>query len=113
MQRIAIVGVLLALTGPAFSHAHLSKTTPAANASVNAPQEIVLTFTEPLERAFSAVEITDAAGKKVQTDTTQVKDNVMRLPLKPLPAGRYKVNWRVLSVDTHKTQGSFSFTVKP
>ena len=113
MTRIAMIGALLAMTGPAFGHAHLSKAAPAANASVGAPQEIVLTFTEPLERAFSTIEVTDATGKKVQTDKTQVKDNVMRLPLKPLPAGIYKVDWRVLSVDTHKSQGSFRFTVKP
>jgi methionine-rich copper-binding protein CopC len=113
MKRIALIGAILALAGPAFGHAHLSKTTPAANSTVSAPREVVLTFTEPLERAFSTIEIYDAMNKKVQADTTQVKDNVMRLPLKSLPAGRYKVNWRVLSVDTHKTQGSFTFTVKP
>jgi methionine-rich copper-binding protein CopC len=36
---------------------------------------------------------------------------VMRIGLKPLPPGTYKVHWRVLSVDTHTTEGAFSFHV--
>jgi methionine-rich copper-binding protein CopC len=35
----------------------------------------------------------------------------LQIPLKPLPPGTYKVNWHVLSVDIHKTQGSYSFSV--
>lgn len=31
----------------------------------------------------------------------------------PLPAGHYVVMWRVLSVDTHVTQGFFMFSVIP
>ena len=35
----------------------------------------------------------------------------MRVPLKQIGPGTYQVNWRVLSVDTHRTQGNFSFEV--
>jgi methionine-rich copper-binding protein CopC len=31
--------------------------------------------------------------------------------LKPLRAGVYKVIWHATAVDTHKTDGSFNFTV--
>ena len=31
----------------------------------------------------------------------------------PLAAGTYKVEWHAVSTDTHKTQGSYSFTVNP
>jgi len=31
--------------------------------------------------------------------------------LKPLNAGIFKVNWRAVSSDTHKTEGSFTFRV--
>jgi methionine-rich copper-binding protein CopC len=113
--RQTILGVTLAMLAlsPAFGHAHLSKSAPAAGATVNSPSELMLVFTEPLEAAFSALELKDATGKAVQTEKPQVKDNVMRLRVNALPAGRYTVNWRVLSVDTHKTNGTFSFTVKP
>lgn len=114
-KRVAVAAVLLAFAGiaPAFGHAHLSKSIPAAGAAVSAPSEIVLAFTEPLEPAFSTIELRDRAGKPVKADKVQVKDNVMRLPLKSLAAGTYTVKWRVLSVDTHKTEGNFTFTVKP
>ncbi len=32
---------------------------------------------------------------------------------KALSAGVYKVHWQAVSVDTHHTQGTFQFTVKP
>jgi methionine-rich copper-binding protein CopC len=35
----------------------------------------------------------------------------MRVSVKTLPPGTYHVSWRVLSVDTHTTEGAFSFTV--
>jgi methionine-rich copper-binding protein CopC len=35
----------------------------------------------------------------------------MRIGLKPLAPGSYRVRWHALSVDTHNTEGSFSFTV--
>lgn len=114
VARIACAAALWACAvAPAFGHAHLSKSTPTTGATVSPPTEIVLSFTEPLEPAFSTIELRDSMGKKIETGKTQVKDDVMRLPLKPLPAGRYTVNWRVLSVDTHKSQGNFAFTVKP
>jgi methionine-rich copper-binding protein CopC len=112
IARAAVLGAL-AIATPAFGHAHLSKSTPAAGATVAPPAEIVLNFTEPLEPAFSTIELHDSMGKRIDTGKARVKDDVMRLQLKPLPAGRYTVKWRVLSVDTHKSQGNFAFTVKP
>jgi methionine-rich copper-binding protein CopC len=35
----------------------------------------------------------------------------LRVPLKPLPPGTYKVIWKVMSVDTHRAQGDFTFRV--
>jgi copper resistance protein C len=113
-QRACVAAVwMIAVTTPAFSHAHLSKSTPAAGATVSQPTEIVLSFTEPIEPAFSKIELSDSRGTRIVTGKIQVKDDVMRLQLKTLPAGRYTVHWRVLSVDTHKSQGNFAFTVKP
>jgi methionine-rich copper-binding protein CopC len=109
---LAATLTLLALS-PAFGHAHLSKSAPAAGATVSTPSELMLIFTEPLEAAFSTLELRDAAGKPVETGKAQIKDNVMRLRVNALPAGRYTVNWRVLSVDTHKSNGTYNFTVKP
>ena len=37
--------------------------------------------------------------------------NTMHIGLKPLNAGTYKVHWHAVSVDTHTTEGDFTFTV--
>ena len=48
---------------PAWAHAKLTSSDPAADASVKPPKLIKLTFAENLEPAFSGAELTDAAGK--------------------------------------------------
>ena len=80
-----------------------------------APKEVVLWFTQKLEPAFSSIEVRNEQGASVTTGkATVIGDRTqMRVPLKALPKGTYKVLWRVLSVDTHRTQGDFSFHVGP
>ena len=55
--------------------------------------------------------MTDASGAEVSQGKTQISGNTMRIGLKSLPPGTYRVRWHVLSVDTHKTEGSFTFHV--
>jgi methionine-rich copper-binding protein CopC len=96
----------------AFAHAHLDHASPAAGSIVSpAPNEVSLSFTESLEPAFSTVTVTDAGGAEVSQGKAQVSGNIMRVGLKPLGPGTYKVNWHALSVDTHTTQGAFTFNV--
>jgi methionine-rich copper-binding protein CopC len=35
------------------------------------------------------------------------------VPLKALRPGTYRVSWHAVSIDTHRTEGAFTFTVKP
>ena len=95
----------------AFAHAHLDHASPAAGSTVTPPpQEVSLWFTEALEAKFSAIEVRDAQGRAMHAGpATLARDNTaqLRVPLQPLPPGTYKVIWRVLSVDSHRTQGDF------
>ena len=96
------------------AHAMLDHASPRVGSTVNpAPKEIVLWFTEKLEPGFSMIEVRNGQGAAVQTGKASVSGDGSQLsvPLMALPPGRYKVNWRVLSVDTHTTQGNFSFSV--
>jgi methionine-rich copper-binding protein CopC len=97
------------------AHAMLDHASPPVGGTVaRAPASLSLVFTEPLEPAFSGATVRNAAGQRVDAGSTHLaRGNKMELqvPLKTLPPGTYKVEWHVLSVDTHKTQGSFSFTV--
>ena len=50
-------------------------------------------------------------GLPAGTIITQISGNTMRVGLKALSPGSYKVRWHALSVDTHTTEGSFTFHV--
>ncbi len=112
--RVFILSLLLlAFAGvPAHAHAMLDHANPSVGSTVaSAPREVSLTFTQNLESAFSSVQVTDANGARVDQGKAQVSGNTMRVGLKSLSPGTYRVRWQALSVDTHKTEGSFTFTV--
>jgi copper resistance protein C len=114
MRHIAIVTVSLSLvlgSASACAHAQLEQANPAVGSTVRAPHQLSLSFTQKLEKTFSSVEVRNAAGAKVDQGNVSVSGNRMSVGLGSLPPGTYKVHWHVLSVDTHKTEGSFSFSV--
>jgi copper resistance protein C len=110
-----IFAVLLCIM-PTFAKAHasLDHASPRVGSTVNpAPKELVLWFTEKIEPALSSIEVRNEQGATVTAGkATVVGDRTqLRVPLKTLPPGSYKVIWRVLSVDTHRAEGNFSFRV--
>jgi copper resistance protein C len=119
MRHIVIIAAALAFlvfSGPtAKAHAHLDHAQPAVGGTVAAaPKQVVLWFSEKLEPAFSSIEVRDAKGAAVHAGKATVDPanrTQLRVSLKALPPGTYKVIWRVLSVDTHRTQGDFTFRV--
>ena len=111
---VAPASLLVAAFSATAAHAHafLDHASPLVGGSVaTAPREVTLWFTQSLEPAFSRAEVTDANGARVDQGKAQVSGSTMRVGLKPLAAGTYRVHWHVLSVDTHTTQGSFTFHV--
>jgi methionine-rich copper-binding protein CopC len=116
MQRSTLVGIipllLLLATGEAAAHAFLDRAEPrVGNKVATAPREVTLWFTQKLEPAFSGVTVTNAAGERVDTGKPRVSGNQMSVSLRPGGAGTYHVTWHVLSVDTHTTDGNFTFQV--
>jgi methionine-rich copper-binding protein CopC len=101
----------------ALAHAFLDRADPAVGATLTmAPTEVTITFTEGLEPDFSSLAVEDETGQRVDLgDAHTAPDDATRFSvgLKPLKPGNYKVLWRATSVDTHKTSGSYSFTVTP
>ena len=103
--------IVMAATA-AEAHAFLDHAEPRVGSTVpTAPREVSLSFTQNLEPAFSSVEVKDANGTRVDLGKPSISASVMRVGLKPLPPGTYRVRWQVLSVDTHTTEGSFTFHV--
>ena len=121
MKHLSIIVVALStfllLTAAVLAHAMLDHANPPVGSSLpSAPREVVLSFTQDLEPAFSQIEVRNASGSTVTSGNAQVDradHRQIRVPLKTLPPGTYKVMWRVLSVDTHRTQGDFTFRVAP
>jgi copper resistance protein C len=96
------------------AHAFLDHAEPRVGSTVTtAPRELVLFFTQNVEPAFSSVEVSDAAGARVDLGKAKISASTMQVGLKQLPPGTYRVRWHVLSVDTHTSEGSFTFHVKP
>jgi copper resistance protein C len=92
--------------------AFLDHATPLVGSTVSAaPHEVSLSFTQNLEPAFSSVTVTDASGAQVSQGKAQISGNTMRVGLKALGPGSYRVRWHALSVDAHTTEGSFTFHV--
>ena len=100
----------------ALSHAFLSEATPPVGGAVPAsPKEIRLTFTEAIEPRFSGIELATGDGRVIATRAVvdPGNDRQLVLALPPLVPGRYRVRWHVVSVDTHRTEGNYSFAVEP
>jgi copper resistance protein C len=116
MRKIFLIAAFATLAASlAHAHAFLDHASPAVGRTVaTAPATVTIWFTQELEPAFSSIEVHDQSGARVDAGDAKIdpKDaTILRVSLKPLPHGKYKVSWRVVSVDTHPTEGTFTFTV--
>jgi copper resistance protein C len=110
----ALIAAAVVMLAPAVAdaHAHLDHASPPVGATVaTAPHDVTIWYTQNLEPAFSTVAVTDATGAHVDDGKPRISGNTMSITLKDLSAGTYHVHWHAVSVDTHTTQGDFSFTV--
>ena len=111
----SLAGAVLLAT-PAGAHAVLVRSTPPGRATLaEKPDRVQLWFNERLEPAFSSVSVWSSAGTQVDAGDARVDpDDARRLSvtLPPLPPGAYSVRYRVLSVDGHVVDSSFSFTIR-
>jgi len=100
----------------AFAHAQLQRAVPPVGGTVSSPSEIRLEFNEGVEPKFSGLTLSAQGGgaQALGAPSVDASDNkalIVKI-FKALAPGVYTVNWHVVSVDTHHTQGSFQFTVK-
>lgn len=126
MFRKTVFAVALAasafVTTAAQAHPKLTTALPAADAEVAAPTKIQLVFTEALVAQFSRIDLTmtEMPGMKmgpmkmngVKATLAPDGKTLVATLAKPLSAGTYKVDYQVVSADTHRIQGSYTFKVK-
>ena len=121
--RLAAAATLLTLAAPAFAHPKLLAANPASGGSASNVTQALLTFSEGLMAPLSGMDLTMTAmpgmanhqPMKVGGFKTSVggdgKTLVAAFP-RALPAGTYKLDWHVVSVDTHRVAGTLTFTVR-
>jgi methionine-rich copper-binding protein CopC len=104
----------ICFAAPGFAHAFLQHAEPGAGATLRVPPErVALAFSEKLEPVFSGVIVTDGSGRNMEAAAVLIGGNSMVAALRPLLPGSYRVVWHAVSVDTHRMEGAYSFTVKP
>jgi methionine-rich copper-binding protein CopC len=100
-----------------YAHAFIDHAEPAVGSKVRQiPHEVRLWFTEPVEPALSSIKVFDAKGKQIdKKDAHAATKNkaLLCVSLPSLTPGSYRVVWRVVSADTHVTNGDFTFRVTP
>jgi copper resistance protein C len=111
---LTIITLLVAAfsANAAQAHAHLDHASPPVGATVaTAPHDVTIWFTQNLEPAFSTVQVTGPNSDRIDAGKPQISGNTMRVEIKAAGPGTYHVHWHAVSVDTHTTQGDFTFTV--
>jgi|SRR6516162_521084 methionine-rich copper-binding protein CopC len=122
MNRRALAllsGILLALiagvTAAASAHSFPEQETPPAGATLaEPPAQVTIKYDAPIEKLFASLEVLNSAGQNEAVGEPQVSPDGWKLsvPVNKLQPGEYTVQWRVVCIDTHHTQGSYSFTVE-
>lgn len=122
MTAIALAAsAFLASAVPAAAHPRLVSASPAANATVAKPTQIVLTFSEALVAPLTGIELTMTAmpgmanhpRMPIRGFTTKVDARTLTVSFpRALPAGTYEVKWHAVAADQHRIENLFTFTVR-
>jgi copper resistance protein C len=113
LSSALLVASLHVTGGLAWAHAYPAVSIPNNGATVKEPpREVRIQFTEGIEIAFSQITVKGANGEVVsQGKLRQLADDTLAVDVKTLSPGNYTVEWQVLSVDTHVTEGLLRFTI--
>jgi methionine-rich copper-binding protein CopC len=107
----SVAAISLLAASPAFAHAALKVSAPTSGATVAAPHDLSLTFSEKVK--LTAVKLT-AGGKDVsgvQVDRAAPAAPTFTVPLPHLAPAKYDVRWSAIGDDGHPVNGTFTFTV--
>jgi methionine-rich copper-binding protein CopC len=117
LSRVAALLMMLALACPApaaSAHSFPEEQHPSAGETLTAaPSEIKIKFDAPIEKLFAKLQVIGTDGKDYALGAPAISDDGLELISKvgALKPGEYTVKWAVVCVDTHHTEGSYSFTV--
>lgn len=123
-MRFAPIVATALLVAPvaAYAHPKLVSATPAPNGVAAPTATVQLVFSESLVAQFSGADLvmTDMPGMKMNTPMRMPasaalgadgKTLIVTLP-RALTAAGYKLSYHVVSTDTHRVEGNYSFRVR-
>jgi copper transport protein len=110
---IGLFWVLMGPVAPAFAHAALVGSDPAADSIVpDAPNKITLTFSESIQLLPGKIQVLGPDGSRADQGDPTVDGANVTIPLRSGGGrGTYLVSYRVISADTHPVGGSVTYSV--
>jgi copper transport protein len=100
---------------PAFAHATLEETSPAAGQVLDKPpKSLTLGFNESVEVALGAIRVFNSKGERLEIGDASHptgQQSRVQVDLPNLDDDSYVVTWRVISSDAHPVRGAFTFQV--
>ncbi len=113
MRSLLVLIFSLATVSVARAHAFLDHADPRVGSTASpSPAEVKLWMTEDLEPAFTTLQVFDATGHEIDKKDAKIGGATMIVSLPGLAPGTYLVKWKAVATDTHRTTGTFKFTVK-
>jgi methionine-rich copper-binding protein CopC len=108
-----LVAAVLALSpAAAAAHSLLIASVPAADTTVGDLPAVSLRFNNRIEKKLSRIRLVPARGDaQVLPLRAAGPVDTLEASLPRLAAGRYRIEWRVLSTDGHVVSGAFGFSV--
>ncbi|WP_427016175.1 copper resistance CopC family protein [Pseudarthrobacter sp. P1] len=109
---VLALGLSFGAATAASAHDALESSSPADGSSVPVvPDQITLTMSDTPGALGSEIKVLDEAGTNWAQGAVKVVDNLAIEQLRSgAPAGKYTVQWRLVSSDSHPIEGTFSFT---
>ena len=118
--RFAAVPVVAAVlvgvsASPAFAHATLEQTSPAAGQVLDQPpKKLTLGFNESVEVALGAIRVYNSKGDRLEIGEASHpggQQSQVQVDVPKMEDDSYVVTWRVISADSHPVQGAYTFSV--
>jgi methionine-rich copper-binding protein CopC len=120
MRRTILLAAAMVALGAAQAEAHarLVRATPRVGATVKvAPGELRLQFSESIETSLSSIGLSGPDKRPLSLGRLALDPKDHRVVVVPIPTplmpGAYRVEWRMMSTDAHRTEGDFVFKFAP
>ena len=107
-----LLGVVMLPAAPASAHAALVRTAPVQGTIVaQAPNEIVITFSEHISAVKGKVRVVGPDGKSIDNGEPRIFGDDLRIPVRTdVARGTYLVSYRVISADSHPVGAGYTYS---